>query len=186
MAGVSLEFILMLGYAISLAFIALLLELAARHAHRRSISVSIAGFTYHPDRDIWRCPRDQHLFPIFSDSAKGVVIYRAPASACNHCRSRAACTDSDHGREIERRDLNGVEYGMKRFHRVMSITLLMLASVILIVDLFRSSGLHPRIILIAVLTLFCLIIRRLCTNISKWIPEKPRYRHPDSLNFTGR
>ena len=64
MTGVSLAFILMLGYAISLALIALLLELATGRVHRRSLSASTAGFTY-PDRDIWRCPRDQHLFSDF-------------------------------------------------------------------------------------------------------------------------
>lgn len=172
MAGVSLEFILMLGYAISLAVIAFLLELAAGRAHGRSVASSTAGFTYHPGQDIWKCPRDQHLFPIFSDSAKGVTTYRAPASACNSCRSKAACTDSDHGREIEKRDPNGVEYGMKRFHRVMSIMLLLLASVIIFVELFRSGSLYPRIILIAFLTLFLSIVKRLCTNLSQGLPEK--------------
>jgi heme A synthase len=165
MAGVSLEFVLMLGYAISLALIALLLELAARHAHRRSLQTTTAGFTYHPDRDIWRCPQHQHLFPIFSDSAKGVVIYRAPAAACNSCRSKAACTDSNHGRDIERRDLGSVEYGMKRFHHAMSITLLVLASLILGVEAIRESSLYPRIVLIAVLTMFCLIIQRLLAKL---------------------
>src|SRR5262250_2939575 len=104
MAGVPLECILMLAYALSLALIALVLEWVAGHAHRRSLRVSTAGFSYHPDRDIWRCPQDQHLFPVFSDSAKGIVIYRAPASACNSCRSKAACTDSNHGREITKTD----------------------------------------------------------------------------------
>jgi hypothetical protein len=89
MARVSLQFILMLGYAVSLAFIALLLEWAARYAHRRSLGASTIGFTYHPERDIWRCPQDQYLFPIFSISAKGVLIYRAPAAACNSCRPLA-------------------------------------------------------------------------------------------------
>jgi len=171
MAGVSLEFILMLGYAVSLALIAALLEAVARYTHRRSFSASTAGFTYHPDRDIWRCPRDQHLFPVFSDSARGVVIYRAPASACNSCRSKAACTDSDHGREIERRDLNGVEYGMKRFHRAMSVTLLALGSLILIVEFFRASGLYPRAILVAVVMLFGFVIQRLCAKL-RTVPEK--------------
>ena len=167
MAGVSLEFVLMLGYAVSLAVIALLLELAARHAHQRSHGTATSGFTYHPDRDIWRCPQDQHLFPIFSDSTKGIVIYRAPAAACNTCRSKAACTDSNRGREIERRDPNSVESGMKRFHRAMSITLLVLASLILIVELFRAGGLYPRIVLFSALTLLCLIVQRLCTNFSQ-------------------
>lgn len=87
---VPIEFILMLGYAISLALIALLLELAARHAHERSLSVRTSGFIYHPERDIWSCPEDQHLFPGFSDSAKGTVIYRAPAAACNACREQGS------------------------------------------------------------------------------------------------
>lgn len=172
MAGVSLEFVLMLGYALSLASIAFLLELAARRAHQRSMRASTAGFTYHPERDIWKCPRDQHLFPIFSDSVKGVVVYRAPASACNSCRSRAACTDSDQGREIEKRDLNGVEFGMQRFHRVMSITLLVLGSVILLVEAFRAGNLYPRIILIAVLGLFRFTVRHLCRDIYSRGPEK--------------
>jgi len=165
MAGVSLEFILMLGYAVSLAIIAALLEWIARHAHRRSLRVSTAGFTYHPDRDIWQCPHDQHLFPIFSDSQKGVVVYRAPAAACNSCRSKAACTDSDHGRRIERQDLNGLEHAMQRFHRAISLTLLVLASLILVIELFRASGPYPRVALVAVLALFCLMLHRLCTNL---------------------
>ena len=121
MPGVPLECILMLGYAISLALIALLLEWVAGHAHRRSLRFSTAGFTYHPDRDIWRCPRDQHLFPVFSDSATGRVIYRAPAATCNACPSKAACTDSSDGREIQRSTLSELEHGMKRFHRVVSL-----------------------------------------------------------------
>ena len=165
MGGLSIEFILMLGHAVSLAFIALLLEGAARHAHRRSLKTTTAGFTYHPDRDVWRCPQDHHLFPIFSDSAKGVVVYRAPASVCNSCPSKAACTDSNHGREIEQRDFNSVEYGMKRFHHAISITLLVLACLILGVETVRDSGLYPRIILIAVLTFFCLIAQRLFAKL---------------------
>jgi hypothetical protein len=156
----------MLAYAVSLALIALLLEWAARQTHRRSLGLATDGFTYHADRDIWRCPQDQHLFPIFSDTARGVVIYRAPAKACNACRSKAACTDSNNGREIERRDLNGLEYGMQRFHRAISLTLLVLASLILVIELFRAVGLYPRLVLMFVLTLFCLIVQRLSGTVS--------------------
>ena len=86
--------------------------------------------------------------------------YRAPASACNACPSKAACTDSNHGREIER-NLADVEHGMKRFHRAFSFTLLVLASVILVVELFRSDGIYARTVLIIVLILFCGFIWRL-------------------------
>lgn len=161
MLDVSIEYVLMLGYAVVLAIIALLLEIAARHAHQRSLNSSTAGFIYHPERDVWQCPRDQHLFPVFSDSAKGVVVYRAPASACNSCRSKDACTDSNDGREIERRTTDGLEYGMQRFHRAMSLTLLLLASVILATEMVRAGGLYPRLVLAAVLAAFCTVMWRL-------------------------
>ncbi len=148
----------MLGYAIALALIALLLELAARHAHRRSLSISTAGFTYHLDRDIWRCPEEQHLFPAFSDWSKKTVVYRAPASTCNACRRKADCTDSNNGREIERKTSSGLEYGMQRFHRAMSVTLLVLASLILVVEIFRTKGFYPRLMLAGVLAVFCIAV----------------------------
>src|SRR6516162_4949177 len=167
MAGVPLECVLMLGYAVSLVLIAFLLEWVAHHAHRQSLGLRTAGFTYHPDRDIWKCPEDQHLLPVFSDSARRTVIYRAPAAACNACPSKAACTDSSQGREIERSNLSGLEYGMKRFHRAVSLTLLVLASVILAVELVRTGGLYPRIVLAATLTLFCLMIQHLSAKLSQ-------------------
>lgn len=165
MAGVSVEFLLMLAYAVFLAFIALILEFAARHAHRRSLSMRIAGFTYHAERDVWRCPEDQHLFPVFSDPEKMLTIYRAPAHTCNACKSKPACTDSDTGREIERRDRNGLEYGMQRFHRAFSLTLLVLASLILGLEFCRSSGPYPRAILGCAFVTFCGTIWRLSVEL---------------------
>ncbi len=165
MAAISLEFILMLGYAVALALIAFLLEMAARHAHRRSLSIRTVGFTYHPDRDIWRCPEEQHLFPVFSDWSKNTVVYRAPAHVCNACRRKEACTDSNHGRTIERTTTSGLEFGMQRFHRAMSITLLVLGALILLVELFRAGGIYPRIILAGMLVLFCLLVLRLSQEL---------------------
>lgn len=167
MAGVPLECVLMLGYALSLGLIALLLEPVTRLIQRRSVGFSTAGFTYHPDQDIWRCPRDQHLVPVFSDCVKGTVIYRAPAATCNACPSKAACTDSDEGRQIERSSLSELEVGIARFHRGVSLTLLVLASLILVVELVRTGGLFPRIVLAATLTLFCLLIQHLSAKVSR-------------------
>ena len=165
MPRVPLECILMLGYAASLALIALVLEWLAHHAHRRTLGLSTAGFTYHPDRDIWRCPQDQHLFPVFSDPARGRVIYRAPAATCNACPSKSACTDSGHGREVERSNLSELEYGMNRFHRGVSLTLLVLASTILAIELFRTSGFYPRIALVSALAVFCGVIHHLSAKL---------------------
>src|SRR6516162_1496506 len=169
MAGVPLECVLMLGYAVSLVLIAFLLEWVAHHAHRRSLGLRTAGFTYHPERDIWKCPEDQHLLPVFSDSVRRTVIYRAPAAACNACPCKAACTDSCQGREIERSNLSGLEYGMKRFHRALSLTLLVLAGLILVVELVRTAGVYPKIVLAATLTLFCVLIQHLFAKLSQSI-----------------
>ena len=46
---------------------------------------------------------------------------------------------------------------MERFHRGMSLTLLVLASLILIIEIFRSGGFYPRAVLIGMLGLFCSI-----------------------------
>lgn len=167
MPDISVEFLLMLGYAVFLAVVALLLELAARHAHRRSLSVSTIGFTYHPERDIWRCPEDQHLFPVFSDHAKELTVYRAPAAACNACKSKAACTDSDTGREIERKNVDSLQYGMRRFHRALSLTLMILAMLILGVEFFRTTNLYPRAILAGVFTVFSVTVWRLSKTLSE-------------------
>lgn len=161
MQSVSLEFMLMLGYAVLLGVVALLLEFAAHHAHRRSLSISTTGFTYHADKDMWRCPEFQHLFPVFVDHAKGTVIYRAPASACNACRCKPHCTDSNNGREIERKNMGDLQFGMQRFHRAMSVTLFVLASLILIIEIFREGAFYPRVVLAGVLMFFCMVVLRL-------------------------
>jgi heme A synthase len=110
---------------------------------------------------MWKCPEFQHLFPVFVDHAKGSVIYRAPASACNACRCKTDCTDSNNGREIERKTTDDLQYGMQRFHRAMSVTLLVLASLILVVELFRDDAVYPRLVLASVLVVFSMVVQRL-------------------------
>jgi hypothetical protein len=166
MAGISLEYVLIVAYAMCLGLIALLLELVARHAHQRCLRTPTAGFTYHPERDVWRCPRDQHLFPVFSDSARGLTIYRAPAAACNSCSSKPACTDSDRGREVERRTMNDIEPATHRFHRVISLTLLVLACLFLVVECFRSTGFYALMILMSMIMVFSLMIQRMYSRLS--------------------
>ncbi len=165
MAGFSIELILATGYAAFLAVAAFALEVMARHTHRRSLRISTIGFTYHADRDIWSCPQDQHLFPIFSDPVRGKVIYRAPPSACNSCRSKAACTDSSTGREVIRMPNESIESGMLRFHRYFSLTLLSLAGFIVIVELYRAHGSTARLLLAGILLLLFVAGRQVFSTV---------------------
>ena len=167
MAGLSIEYILIVVYAIFLGLIALGLEALARHVRSRSLKMNTIGFTYHADRDIWSCPRNQHLFPTFADSQPGKVIYRAPASACNACRSKAACTDSTTGREIERMEGGTVESGMKRFHRALSLMLLFLSALLLVVEFFRTPARDARLGLVSLLLVLAATGWRLMPQLRK-------------------
>ncbi|HZY73884.1 MAG TPA: hypothetical protein VFE22_12320 [Edaphobacter sp.] len=167
MAGLSVEYILIVVYAVFLGLIALVLEALARHVRSRSQTMNTIGFTYHADRDIWSCPRDQHLFPTFADSQPGKVVYRAPASVCNSCRSKAACTDSTTGREIERMEEGTVESGMKRFHRALSLMLLCLSGLLLVVEFFRTPARDARLGLVSLLLVLVAAGWRLMPQLRK-------------------
>jgi transposase len=59
-------------------------------------------FTYHPDRDEYRCPEGQALRRRKAKYTKGVVVYRAEAATCNACPLKAACPKSRQGRQVHR------------------------------------------------------------------------------------
>jgi heme A synthase len=54
---------------------------------------------------------------------------------------------------------------MQRFHRAMSVTLLVLASLILVVELFRDDAIYPRLVLTSVLVVFCMVVLRLSKGL---------------------
>lgn len=170
-AAAPIELELAVSYAIFLALIAYALEKIARHVHLRSSRISTVGFTYHPVRDVWICSRDQHLFPIFSDSQRGKITYRASASVCNSCPSKAGCTDSNTGRKIEPMRDESVESGMVRFHRAFSLVLLSLAGSILAIELFRNHALIPRLLLGVMLLVLLAVGSRLSTTIRDSDPD---------------
>ena len=168
-----MEFMLMAGYAFALALIVFLLGLAAGRARQRSMVLSTVGRMDNQEQDASRSPQNQHLFPVFSDPAKGITIYRAPADACNSCMSKAVCTDLNDGCEIERNSLTDVEFGMARFHRALSVTLFVLASLLLAVEFFRTGSPYPRVLLASTLMLFCIFIVRLSAKLSDSSQHSP-------------
>jgi transposase len=60
-------------------------------------------FVYDPEEDLYRCPQGQSLRRYTAVySGRQMVRYRAEAAVCNVCPVKAACTVSDHGRQIAR------------------------------------------------------------------------------------
>lgn len=149
--GIHIEVLLAAGYALLLAGIATVLEWLARHSHRRSERYRNSGFVYHRKLDVWECPTGHHLTRVETDFEQKIARYRAPAHKCNACHCKNDCTDSDTGRELESRLDAWLQSELRRFHRGISLALLLLAAIFLIVELFRHPLARDWAILLALL-----------------------------------
>jgi hypothetical protein len=150
---VTAEVLLAAGYAVSLVFGAFGLEWLSEHTHRRSLRYRSAGFTYHEHLDAWECPERQHLWPHEVDQERRLVRYRAKAHVCNGCARKPDCTDSDRGREIVRPLDPWPHSEAGRFHRGISLVLIVIAALIVLVEGMRHHEPAEVLTLLAVLGL---------------------------------
>jgi hypothetical protein len=134
-----LEPLLAGGYAMLLVVIAAGLEWMGRHSHRRADQYHTSGFRFHKRRDHWECPNGARLERAEIDNELRVIRYRAPAHTCNGCPIKARCTDSDNGREISVSLDPWLSSAIGRFHRGISLALLVLAGLIVVVELLRHD-----------------------------------------------
>jgi hypothetical protein len=141
-SGVHAEVALALGYATFLVAVAFLLEFLARHSHQRSERYRNSGFVYFEEMDLWECPAGRQLLRIETDYQRRTVHYRASPEACNACSLKHNCTDSNEGRLLMRRQNSWVESELRRFHRGISLVLLLLATIILLAEAVRHAEPH--------------------------------------------
>jgi hypothetical protein len=132
------EAMLATAYAIFLIVVAGFLEAVARHSHRRSERMPLAGFRYDSESDSWTCPQEQKLVRAETDFSRRMVVYRAPPHACNACIIKSRCTDSQTGRAIEHAPDSWLESELRRFHRAISLTLFLLAVVIAVFGILHA------------------------------------------------
>jgi hypothetical protein len=126
------------AYVLLLILAATGLDRLARHTHNRSGRFRTAGFTYHGHLDAWECPEGQHLHRAELDHQRRLVRYRGKPAICNACPSKAECTDSDDGREIVRAVDPWPYSEAGRFHRGISVAILVLAVLVSVVALVRN------------------------------------------------
>ena len=155
----STEVLLGAGYAGLLVTGAFLLEWLSAHTHRRSLRFRTAGFTYDETQDHWECPEGQHLWPHEFDHEHRLVRYRAKAHICNGCPRKAACTDSDRGREIVRPLDPWPHSEAGRFHRTISLLMVALAALILGVEVARHHEPSEAALLLGLMTAVALAAR---------------------------
>ena len=142
--GLHLEVFLALAYALFLSGAAFLLERLARRSQHRTEGYRNSGFIYFRELDYWECPAGHQLVHLETDYQRRTTLYRAPAAACNSCSLKLNCTDSDEGRLLERRWDTWLQTELQRFHRGLSLILLLLASVIVIAEIVRYPQLRDR------------------------------------------
>jgi hypothetical protein len=131
------EVFLAAGYAALLIAGAFVLERLSAHTHARALRYRTAGFAYDEMLDHWQCPEGEHLWPHEFDEERRLVRYRAKAHVCNACPRKAACTDSDRGREIVRPLDPWPHSEAGRFHRGIALLLVGLALLIVVVEAVR-------------------------------------------------
>lgn len=139
MNGLSGEVILACSYSGFLVVVSLLLEAAAKRVHHRSSLYRLKGFTFHERKDAWICPKGEYLHRIGDDVRRKLVRYRAEASKCNRCALKPSCTSSHHGREVAHSTEDWLESETGRFHRVISLVLVVLALFIVAVVWIRHQ-----------------------------------------------
>ncbi len=155
--NIDIEVLLAGGYSIFLILVAFLLEMLARYSYRRSEQVRVAGFRYQPQHDLWECPTGERLRRIAFEPGNRVARYRASAHVCNACTMKPICTGSDTGREIEHNPNSWLESELSRFHRGISLSLILLAVLLLIAEMIRHQKTTDELllgILLVPITLF--------------------------------
>ncbi len=161
------EVLLAAGYSLLLVLVAVGLEWLGRYSHWRSGRFRTAGFRYHAGPDVWECPCGHHLHRHYADPVRRATRYRAPAQVCNACARKGDCTDSERGREIAVSSASWMASEAWRFHRGISLLLLLLATVILAVVMFRCQSAAEFCLsgslLAGIMTLKWRLWRRFCT-----------------------
>ena len=138
-AGIHFEVLLAAGYSVFLIATSVALEGMARRSHQRSQGYPTAGFFYHRELNIWKCPKGEHLLPAGFNSETRIARYRAPANTCNACMLKESCTDSDQGREIVQHMDSWMQSELRRFHAGISLSLLLLAGLIVLAEILRHN-----------------------------------------------
>ena len=101
----------------------------ARLHFRRTRLNAERGFRYDAEADHYHCPQGERLALHYVESANRLAVYRAPASSCNACPLKAACTPHEEGRHIYRPLAAWAETNVGRFHRRLALLMIAVGAI---------------------------------------------------------
>jgi hypothetical protein len=90
-----------------------------------------------------------------------LVRYRGRPQICNHCPTKADCTDSDDGREVVRAIDPWPHSEAGRFHRGISLSVTIIAALILTAELVRNHSPAELLVLTAALGATVMVARHM-------------------------
>lgn len=147
MGSVHLEVVLAAAYVLFLLLTSAALEGWGRLSQRRSQRAKTVGFELHRHLDAWRCSEGNFLWLQEVDDERRVARYRAGPHICNRCQVKHLCTDSHDGRELLHSLDPWPRSEMGRFQGVVSLTLVLLAAFIIVLEVFRHHEQNELLIL---------------------------------------
>ena len=116
----------------------------------RTIARNISATPVSSTKRNWTCGNVRpaiHLTREQTDFQRKIATYRAPAHKCNGCHVKGDCTDSHHGRVLESRLDAWLQSELNRFHRGISLALLLLAVLILAAEMFEYRAAREWLVL---------------------------------------
>jgi hypothetical protein len=135
-----LETWLIVGYVGVVLAGARICEALARTHFARARRYAERGFEYDEAEDHYRCPQGERLALHLIEPDNRLAVYRAPASRCNECPSKASCTPHDEGRHIYRPLAEWAETDVGRFHLRFSVLMFAAGVVVSLAGLARWGG----------------------------------------------
>lgn len=133
---------LILSYVVAVFLGARVLEALARAHFARADRLEREGFRYDQEADHYECRDGARLSRLALDEGNQVAVYRAPPSRCGGCPHKSSCAPHHEARQIHRSLAAWTETDVGRFHRCLSLVMIVAASVLSAVALVRWGGQH--------------------------------------------
>jgi hypothetical protein len=127
--ALDLQLVLLLAYVLVLWGGGWVVEVLARAHFHRAQRYAHHQFAYDNELDRYECPQGELLTLHTFDDRNKLAIYKAPAASCNACMLKAFCTPHDEGRHVYRSLAEFHETDVGRFHRWVSLIILLIALV---------------------------------------------------------
>ena len=118
-----------------------IVEFVAKKHYERARDFAVQGFEYLAKEDQYRCPEGEHLKLLKLDNEKRLAVYRISTS-CQFCRLKEFCTPHSDARQVTRSLSTWAEAEVGKFHRRISATMLLAATLVCALCLLLWAGKH--------------------------------------------